>query len=76
MNGLEAQINHTVAVLHKYAQLLGIHRNELIAVYPQKTPNTVNVLVPNLDVVESLKSRFNVKILSSDGFYLLGVEVS
>ena len=74
MTGLEAQINHTVAVLHKYAQLLGIHRNELIAVYPQKS-NNVNVLVPNLDVVESLKSRFNVKILSSDGFYLLSVEV-
>ena len=76
MTGLEAQINYTVAVLHRYAQLLGIHRNELIAVYPQKPHNTVNVLVPNLDVVESLKNRFNVKILNSDGFYLLNVEMS
>ena len=74
--GMNSQLNHTAAVYQKYARLLGIDRNGLIAVYPQQSKEPViKVLVPNREVVELLRTRFGdgVTILHDDGFYLVSV---
>lgn len=65
------------AYYHKYASLLGIHRNELIAVYPSG-PSSVKALVPNNDVVSALRESFptNFKLLYSGPYSLVEVDFS